>query len=289
MLHSAHAPARGVIRDYLHAWLEVMLASIDGRTSRQHYAHVKRFLWHTKITHACQLDYRTIQSYVAYLNTQGYAPSTVHKHFFAISNLAKYLKNLGVVERNPCTDVRLPKIQKTIVDYLTPEEVKETLALAEYCGIRLKVRTALFTGLRRAELARLRFEDIHFTNRVLVVKGKGNKLRTIPLHEKLAGDLQILQRRLNRPGYVWLTNRGTPTHVNHWTHALRPLQQLMPQITGWHIFRHTFGSILAQQGCSITKIASWLGHTKEQLTKDFYVNLAPERYDEDILRLNLDE
>ena len=93
MLHSAHAPARGVIRDYLHAWLEVMLASIDGRTSRQHYAHVKRFLWHTKITHACQLDYRTIQSYVAYLNTQGYAPSTVHKHFFAISNLAKYLKN----------------------------------------------------------------------------------------------------------------------------------------------------------------------------------------------------
>ena len=53
-------------------------------------------------------------------------------------------------------------------------------------------------------------------------------------------------------------------------------------LDGWHTFRHTFASILAQKGVSLAKISRWLGHRNYSITLKYYANFAAEVYDPDI-------
>jgi len=268
-----------------------MHSTLDKRTARQHAAHVKRYLWQAGIQHVSEITPASIQDYTAYLVSQaGYAPATVRNQHSAIANLCNYLISRGFMTQNPCERVQLPRVPRPIVNYLTPDEVEQALALAEYLRIGLSVKVAIYTGLRRAELASLQWPNIHFENRILVVRGKQAKVRSLPIHDAIYPILAVIASTCGSKGWVFPnTHNDGPMTLNRWTSRLKPLQAVMPQISGWHIFRHTFASLLAQQGVSLVKIAEWLGHSSQELTRKYYVNLAPERYDADINRLTLRE
>ena len=276
---------------HLGQWSAVMHSTLNNRTARQHAAHVKRYLWQAGIHRVSEITAASIQDYTAHLAGQaGYAPSTVHNQHSAIANLCNYLISRGIMTHNPCEHVQLPKVLGPIVNYLTPDEVAQALALAEYLRIGLSVKVAIYTGLRRAELASLQWQHLHFENHILVVRGKRGKVRSLPIHDAIYPLLAAVASTCGGNGYVFPnTHNDGPMTLNRWTSRLKPLQAVMPQISGWHIFRHTFASLLAQQGVSLAKIAEWLGHSSQELTRKYYVNLAPERYDADINRLTLRE
>ena len=281
-----------MVSNYLTQWQAVAASTLDRKTARVHAARVKQFLWSTHTQYVQQITPAAIQDYIAQLCSQeGYAPGTVRNHYSSISHLCNHLVSRGVFRSSPCDHIRLPKIRKPIVNYLTKGEVRQALVVAEYLGIGLPVRMAIYTGLHRAELRRLEWDNIHLDNRVLVVRGKGSKIRSVPLADAIYEHLAVIAQTCRPSGYVFPSPRseGRPISLNKWSHMLAPLQEYLPQITGWHIFRHTFASLLAQQGCSSLKLAAWLGHSQEQLTKDYYINLAPEQFDDDINRLTLCE
>jgi len=159
------------------------------------------------------------------------------------------------------------------------------------------VATALRTGLRRSELRRLRWRDIDFDKKVLIVpKTKSHRPRTVPLSETA---LTVLREQREVPGnrqHVF-PGRDRADHtgmrrLSWWVDALKPLQEALPAFSereqgsvgrGWHLLRHTFASWLAQRGVSLHKIAEWLGHTDVRMTQ-IYAHLQP-KYDVEIEKL----
>lgn len=182
--------------------------------------------------------------------------------------------------------------------FLSPAQFCQAIRLSRNCGLLAEVATALLTGLRRAELRALRWEDIDFARRQLLVRrGKGGKSRTVPLNRRARAALRWQRRRTGWSRFVfpgWThSNRRDPADrprgIDWWREALDPIRNAMPVFralpgcsTGraWHLLRHTFASRLAQRGVSLYKIAEWMGHADVTTTK-IYAHLK-ELYDADI-------
>jgi integrase len=253
------------------------------QVSRGYYQrHVKKFILDNKIFEPNAITAELIQNYIGRLACEC-APRTVQLKYFALRSFCNFLNDYSYLLDNPCDKVKLPKIEKSFIRYLSPAEITQVLALAARHNLYHHIKFALYTGQRRFELQHMHWDRVHLHRRILEVKGKGKKLRTIPLAAEILEDMKALYA----PGQLVFPNRRGRLHcLDWWEKALKPIRMVMPQITGWHIFRHTFASQLAQRGVSIAKISAWLGHSNIQITLDYYANLAPEMYDEDINALS---
>ena len=113
-----------------------------------------------------------------------------------------------------------------------------------------------YAGLRRAEACELRWEDVDFENRHILVRGKGNKLRRVPMHPKLAEALA------SHRGEEWvLPTRAVAGHYGgkavgtkldpdtlHRSNALWYKRAGVNK--GNHSFRRTMNSVLKEKGVS---------------------------------------
>jgi integrase/recombinase XerD len=134
------------------------------------------------------------------------------------------------------------------------------------------------TGLRRAEVAALRAEDLRLNDGVLVVhNGKGNKARIVPLTTALAARMRELTG-LRQHGPVFQSATGghlSLRQINRiaakagrraGVHNPNPRQR---DIT-CHLFRHSFARLWKQHGGSIESLTKILGHASVKTTWDLY-------------------
>jgi len=276
---------QGSLISLLPAWRAVLQSTICDRAARQYHDTVRRFLWAAGLRRPDEITAGVVQDYVARLHTIDHcAPSTIHRACSAISSFCRYLWQRGMLEDNPCRRVTLPRIPAPEISYLEPDQVSRVLRVAAYYGIYYEIKVAIYTGLRKTELRLLRWEQINLEGRIVrLTRTKNNKHRTVPLAAILVDDLAAVAQDA---GYVWPGARpDSPRSDTKWGYMLVPLQQRMPEITGWHIFRKTFASRLIQEGVSPAKVAAWLGHSDIKLTLSTYGSLAPDRFDADIDRL----
>jgi site-specific recombinase XerD len=152
-----------------------------------------------------------------YLHTQaevkGWSAKTFRNHlqsfrtFFSWAVLQAYLQN------NPAKDLLQPKLPKPLPRYLTQEEANEILFIAEknarYSFSTFRnytwLATFLMTGIRLNELRHLKLVDIQWSQQLIKIrKGKGLKMRLIPIHPKLAFLLSTYLDRKELEQEVWL-------------------------------------------------------------------------------------
>ena len=176
--------------------------------------------------------------------------------------------------------------------YLTPDEYEETLKLAKENGIEAEVSLALWTGLRRGEIADLRWGQIDWQGRkITILQSKTGRARSVPMKDELAKVLTKYAEATTgkeRPerGRIFHDGKGAPRTLWRWCRTLDPITEKVPKFaeasgTGaaWHLLRHTFASRLVQAGVSIYKVGRWMGHTSTQTTAR-YAHLAPVHDDE---------
>ncbi len=235
---------------------------------------------------------------MADLQSKGRAPSTIWNHRGAISKFCAFLKSRSLIDFNPAREAKAPKLKKPLPIFLTPAEEKKALAIAKKHGVYAEVATALYTGLRRSELRRIRWQDVDFDGKTLIVpESKSGRPRAVPL-SKSALDVLVEQQGVTGEGKFMFPGRQRIDHtgmrrISWWVSALEPIQTAIPKFSergeqsvgrGWHLFRHTFASRLAQRGVSLRKISEWLGHADMRTTM-IYAHLAPV-YDSDIEKLH---
>jgi integrase/recombinase XerC len=169
-----------------------------------------------------QVTFRTVEMYCAWLlHERARKPSTANRHRYAIGELFKYLRREGIVLTNPVADVFPMKQGRRLPSYLSIAEQERVLRVVakdtSLTGRRdlALVATALFCGLRCAELAGLRMEHVDLEAGVLRVVGKGDKEResvVIPrLRTILADYLENVRPALMAlpiRGYVCREGRG---------------------------------------------------------------------------------
>jgi site-specific recombinase XerD len=141
----------------------------------------------------------------------------------------------------------------------------------------------LLQGLRSAEVLALNREDILLSESQLRVRGKGNKLRFLPLAPETT---QLLDHylRLERPNpctdALFVSLKGSSRGARMTAAGLRSLFRYHRQTTGIrlanpHRFRHTFGSDMVRAGVSLPALMQLMGHSDIQTTL-LYVQVTPQ-------------
>jgi integrase len=215
----------------------------------------------------------------------------------------------GIVDRNPSarlgrfTKSEKPKFQATA---LTSQEAEALLKATEircpdYYPLFL---TALRAGLRRGELIALKWGDIQFgeseedKNRYILVQRnhargefttpKSNKSRRVDLSRQLRRTLADLRdKRLLEAFLVGQTSVADdllfpsktggvldPANLIHY-YFTPSVEAAGLRHIRFHDLRHTFGSLLIQQGASLTYVKEQMGHSSIQVTVDTYGHLIP--------------
>jgi len=227
-----------------------------------------------------------------------YAPGTLHKIHTTLSSIMQEAVVRGIVTANPCRGVAADVVrpQTRQMDCLTPAEVA-LLADAITPHYKDLIYVAAYTGLRAGELHALRVKDVDLTqgrirvSRALKVWRQGtpefgstktDKPRTVELAPEI---LELLTAHIHSiphptPDSLVFTNAaGGPIHQVAWlrNHFKPATSKALPDhpTLRFHDLRHTFVTMLIQQGVNVKAIANQAGHASAAMTLDRYSHYFP--------------
>jgi integrase/recombinase XerD len=226
-----------------------------------------------------QLEPAHIRQYQAYLfRDRKLSPNTVNQRtgalrFFFITVLKK---SWSIADTPyPKRNFRLPKV-------LSQQQVAKLIESATTPFYRIILMTLYATGLRRAELARLKLADINSERMVIHVKGgKGRKDREVMLSPKLLDELRLYWRSLRRKPKTWLFP-GNRWHTAEYPidtkvvwHACREaaIRAGLGTDVHPHTLRHCFATHLLEAGADLRTIQLLLGHRDLEETT-IYLHLS---------------
>ena len=305
-------PNPSTFKDFSAKWLEdYAKPRIKVRTFRTYEATVRRvlvpYLGRYLLT---DIKQETIEKLMAEL-LKTVTPKTVNNALRILKSVLKGARRWRYIKEDPSLDVKGYKVVQEEMDNLTPAEIGLLLKHSRE-PFRTLFLTAILTGMRRGEVLALQWGDIDwnsdtvFVRRSIIFDSKirsgdscrwhfdtpktRNSVRALVMSPRLKEALEI--HRLTALGNEWdlvFTNKeGRPIDPSHmlqreFTPALRcaGLRQVR-----FHDLRHTYASLLINQGENVKFVQSQMGHASCQTTLDRYGHLMPVKSNEVGLRID---
>lgn len=234
-----------------------------------------------------------VRRWMAASMERGLSPRTVRQQIAAVRSFYRYLLREGIVKVDPVHTLMPPKADKPLPTFLKRNEVEMLLSgityAPTYVGQRNRTIIALLchTGIRASELLGLRPADIDLQECTLKVTGKRNKQRIVPFRPELRDILlsyyrvreeHLKKKALNLPPLspsdssplreddtyesLFLTNKGgalkyreLDSIVNEVLSAVTTQKKRSP-----HVLRHTFATLMLDNGGDLEAIQHLLGH-----------------------------
>jgi integrase/recombinase XerC len=216
-----------------------------------------------------------LRSWVVNLLQAGLAPSSIHRKISSLKSFYKFLRQRGHIKHDPLLNVYLPKKGErlpTVVEESRMDNLFERVKFPEgFEGLRDRLLIDLLysTGMRRSELITLTWEDVDYANHSLRIRGKGNKMRIVPLLiplEKFLLDYQShfqeIFPEIDHP-YVLVTDRGKVMYPKFVYNKVKKYLSTITTATkrGPHVLRHSFATHLSNHGAELNAIKDLLGHS----------------------------
>lgn len=227
-----------------------------------------------------QVDYNLVSGFAAERHRGGRKSRTIQRELSSIRSFFQFLIRQGTLAQNPALEVRAPKADRPLPKTCDAEALERLLQLPDD-GDGLIVRDiAIFeliysSGLRLAELVGIDLDDIDLGRRRLVVTGKGNKTRHLPVGSKAAGAVRRwLKRRADfcrdaQQPALFVSQRGTrisPRSVQSRLDALIRRQALAQHLSP-HVLRHSFATHLLESSSDLRAVQELLGHANIATTQ----------------------
>jgi len=205
-------------------------------------------------------------------SSQGDGPGTLRHKVQALRALYRYLLRRGEVTANPAAQVELAKLPKPLPKFVRESTVDAVLDADldsdDFAQVRDRLIVMLFyeTGIRLSELIGLQDAAVDTVKCELKVHGKRDKDRIVPFGSELKAALEHYRtlRATLRPesGNLLLTAKGRPLYpslvygvVHDSLAAAGATGKLSP-----HVLRHTFASVLLNNGAGLNSVKELLGH-----------------------------
>jgi integrase/recombinase XerD len=221
-----------------------------------------------------------IRQYQAHLfQAKKLAPATVSQYVSALRFLfVKTLRRHFLAEYIP-----FPKSRRRLPTVLSPEEVTQLIDAACNLYHRTLLMTLYSTAVRRAELCRLKVQDIDSQRMMIRInQGKGGRDREVPLSPKLLQTLRVYFRWMRPttflfPGTVKGVRADVPITANVVWLACRQAAQRagITKHLSPHSLRHSCASHLLEAGADLRTIQVLLGHSRLEHTL-IYLHLSPK-------------
>jgi integrase/recombinase XerD len=249
---------------------------------------------------------QALRDYLADLDTRGFKSSSVARRLSAMRHLFRFLLNERIRADDPAAILSGPKrgrglpkvlsisdVDRLLVRAKALTEAPEASALQRLRAIRLYclLEVLYATGLRVSELVALPLSASRRDISMIVVRGKGNKERLVPLNQAsrqaMADYLAAIEAlkpdvKKNAASSKWLfPSFGESGHLTR-QHFARDLKELAasaglaPRLVSPHVLRHAFASHLLHNGADLRIVQTLLGHTDISTTQ-IYTHVVEER------------
>jgi integrase/recombinase XerD len=238
-----------------------------------------------------------LAEFMAWIGSQKGSSRSQARIISGIRAFFKYLLMEDVISDNPATSLETPRLERKLPEVLTTPEIDRILAsidLSKPEGTRNKaiIETLYGSGLRVSELVNLKISDINFREEYLLVTGKGNKQRLVPIGNEALKHIRL---------YIDSSRHHTPAQRGHedilfLNNHGRRLSRVMvftivksscktagiKKTVSPHTFRHSFATHLVEGGADLRAVQDMLGH-ESITTTEIYTHLNREYLRETIL------
>ncbi len=236
-----------------------------------------------------EVKHHHIRSFIVHLITLGRQPRTVTRKLSTIKAYFRFLLKRQLLSEDPSLRVSAPKLPKRLPASLSQEALQRLFEDIHFDDgfeqqrDRMILLLLYSTGMRRSELIGLQLEDLDFERQRLLVRGKGNKERLIPLGPAVLSELQsyIRLRAEQCSGgsqAVFLSNQCKPMYPKLVYNIVSKYLATVSnnERRGPHALRHSFATHLSENGAELNAIKALLGHSSLASTQ-IYTHNSIER------------
>ena len=229
---------------------------------------------------------------------KGLSTTTVHSvHLMLHCALERAVKE-RLIPRNPCEDCVVPKPRKLEMKILSPEHMKAYLEAAERRGMLPMFYLELVSGLRKGELAALRWDDLDIQGRTISVSKQyvrnpdGSLELTRPKTENSVRLVSIPQTAMEllirehdkHPDNPYLFPSPLTGEMYHPDSVVNLHKKILRDAglehLRFHDLRHTFATTALQHGVDVKTVSSMLGHFDAGFTLRTYTHATRQKQDE---------
>lgn len=234
------------------------------------------------------MDYSKVSDYLLYLGQNKYTSTSINRHLSTIRSYYNYLIDKKVVEACPFNLIHGPKKEKKLPNYLKYDEFTSLIELCDETALgkrnRMILELLFATGMRVSEAINVKLSDISFKEREIKVFGKGKKTRIVYFNkvcQSVMSDYVLNARQELLKGkkseYLLLNHLGNPITRRGIADIIDKLikkSSLKHKISP-HTLRHTFATLLLNEGMDIREVQELLGHERLSTTS-IYTHVSNE-------------
>jgi integrase len=285
-------------------WLEYKKPKIRITTWEVHEGHVRNHLKQFDGVKINWIATATIEKLITDWQNESMNIKTLRKILGTFNQIMNYAVRHRYIDHNPYIYAEKPRGQGGVsndrIRILTPAQIKAFLDAEGEQKYRTLFTLAVFSGARQGELLGLKWSDVHWENcqihiertynkrRFFGTKTKASK-RCIDLGPKVMTELRKwrLACPVNDLGLMFPNDAGGPINYSNMVlrHFLPALKAAgLPRIR-FHDLRHTYASLLIEQGENIKYIQTQLGHSSPTVTWNVYAHLMKPTNQEAACRL----
>jgi integrase/recombinase XerC len=244
-----------------------------------------------------RIEHTHIRAYLGTLYDRGLSKASAARALASIRSWFKWMARTGLLEQNAAALVSTPKLPRHLPRVPSIEQMNRVVESVTEDAASWPTRdTAILEllygcGIRNAELTGLNLEDIHWANEVMLIRGKGQKQRYVPLGDAAAQALRaylaeraarltaasegkgietpalflnLRLRGIDQSGQARLTTRSVGRIVKRIAISRGLSADVHP-----HTLRHAFGTHLLEEGADLRAIQELLGHERLSTTQRY--------------------
>jgi integrase/recombinase XerC len=244
------------------------------------------------------IEHIHIRAYLGTLYDRGLSKASAARALASIRGWFKWLARAGYLEQNAASLVATPRLPRHLPRVPSIEEMNRVVdSVGEDAASWLARDKAILEmlygcGIRNAELTGLNLDDIHWANEAVLVRGKGQKQRYVPLGDAAAEALRayLAERsallaatdrnkgRMTPALFVNLRLRGLERPGGEARLTTRSVARIVKRIAILrglsagvhpHTLRHAFGTHLLEEGADLRAIQELLGHERLSTTQRY--------------------
>ena len=305
-----------ILKVYLLHWIDdVHKSSVTTRTYLSYRASINNHIIPALGDIAVQkLTPQHLQSFYAHKLEEGLSAKTVNRFHMVLHQALDNAVRWNIVSRNVCKMVTRPREVRYEIQPLTEVQARKLLDAVKGDVLEGIITLALVVGLRRGELLGLKWDDVDFEGKFLLVRRSAGRVGTLGIIESdpkttksrrkiMLPDfvIDVLKRHRERQlvakaelgskwqdsGYIFTNSQGgflVETQLYNLYKRLLKRAEL-PNIR-FHDLRHSAATIMISMGVNVKVVQEVLGHSKINMTLDTYTHVLPSMQQDAIQRLD---
>ena len=260
--------------NYLQAYKDFILFErrLSELTVKSYFSDIGILMQLNKNVSLEDLKSNNIRRSIASLHSKGLSSNSLSRILSSWKGLFVFLIDQYHFKHNPVLEIKAPKKIKKLPQILSVDQTIKLVDIAgnDFISLRDHAILELFysSGLRLSELVNLNFKDINFSEEIITVLGKGEKMRIIPVGSAAIKSLKkwinirAQLKNINSNSILFLTKqtkrltqRAIQYRLKFWAKKQGISENIHP-----HLLRHSFASHLLQSSQDLRAVQELLGH-----------------------------